>query len=196
MSNTYTAVDLFFQKYLYYIEEEKSWVKADKILSEMTDKNDIPEAVLKAISLRDKIELNKLHGCFSEIQYFIDNFDKIKDDILKEIVVCSLFDWAFKELANECLYNKIEDTTATTAQLAKKAFDTVAEAKIKTYTSHVMQIYEKLEKAKKEKTPYTSNYILGNYYMVINPFRKKYVSYINEIKRSLKTNANNFVFDN
>lgn len=193
--NNYNHTQLFFQKYIYLIDNEKNWSKAEYLVDNLDCHVDVDEAVIKALKLRNKLELSKTNECLELVEYFIDIADKITNEELKDIVLCNLFDYGFRLLANEYLYNKL-DNKDSLAMTAAKALNIVSTLNTKTYRSHIIQIFNKLQKAKEAGTSYTSNYILANYYMVMNPFRKKYVVLVNEIRRVTEHDAHSFISNN
>lgn len=193
--NNYNHTQLFFQKYIYLIDNEKNWSKAEYLVDNLDWRIDADEAVIKALKLRNKLELSKTNECLELVEYFIGIADKITNEELKDIVLCNLFDYGFRLLANEYLYNKL-DNKDSLAMTAAKALNVVSTLNTKTYRSHIIQIFNKLQKAKEAGTSYTSNYILANYYMVMNPFRKKYVVLVNEIRRVTEHDAHSFISNN
>lgn len=193
--NNYNHTQLFFQKYIYLIDNEKNWSKAEYLVDNLDWRIDADEAVIKALKLRNKLELSKTNECLELVEYFIGIADKITNEELKDIVLCNLFDYGFRLLANEYLYNKL-DNKDSLAMTAAKALNIVSTLNTKTYRSHIIQIFNKLQKAKEAGTSYTSNYILANYYMVMNPFRKKYVVLVNEIRRVTEHDAHSFISNN
>ena len=189
--HSYSYVDLFFEKYLYLISEEKNWAKADSLLSNMpgNSKTDIPEVIIKAISFRNKLELGDLVAAKELATYFISCVNNIKEDVLLNIVLCNMFDYAFRILSVNGLYAKLADKDPL-AVFADNIMTIIKNKDFKTYASHVMYVYDKLEKAKVTETSLSSNYILSNYYMIINPLRNKYSMFIKDIERKVLDGVN------
>lgn len=185
--HNYEASQLFMQKFIYLIETEHNWAKADNLISNIPEKVEIPEIIAKILQLRCKLELGKTSGIKKLVQYHMDKLEVAKNEgEILDIMLCNLFDYGFKLLVNECLYDKLKEENAS-AIFAKKALDCVYDCDSKTYSSHILQIYEKIEKAIAANTSYTSNYILANYLMVMQPFKTKLPNTINAIRNKFNT---------
>lgn len=190
----YDTRQLFFQNYIYLVDNSKNWLKADYLIDHKPETIDIDDNVIKAFQLVNKLELGDTRDCYNIVKYFIDNARKISNSALKDIVLYGMFNYAFIVLANECLYNKLSENDDL-AMTASKAFNVVSYLDNKTYRSNIMQILYKLEQAKENNSSYTSNYILANYYMVVRPFRKKYPVLLNEIRKAYDSDAPSFILD-
>lgn len=197
MQNDFGYNELFMTKLLYLIDNEKNWAKVETLINGVSSNITIPLIVLNTILLRAKLELNKTSESKELIEYNLANIDNVvksNDEDLRDIILCNLFDYSFRLLASENLYSKISSND-TLALFACSVLNKVALYDIKTYRSHIIQIFMKLKKAKDNNTAFTSNYILANYYMIMFPFKQKLVANIIALKRKLNTNANSFIFN-
>lgn len=195
----YTYSKLFFQKYLYLISEEKNWNKAEYLVANIYPKADVPEVIYNLLSFKSKLEVGNLREAKKFAEYFVENIDKIAKisqdgPTIIDIALCCLFDYAFRVLVNQSMYDKIAENNEL-AIFACECLHTVSSHDTKTYKSHIMTFLEKVNKLKNDNKSYITNYVLVNYYLVMNIFNKKFPSVLKELGRSVCDNATSFILN-